>query len=56
MCDCGCTKKQGIKAQWVSKKGDRLECKECGLTILVEKPCCCKACAITCCGKVMQQI
>jgi hypothetical protein len=55
MCDCGCSKeKTRDNKQVVTKKGDRLECKECGLTVLIEKPCCCKACDITCCGKTMQ--
>jgi hypothetical protein len=54
MCDCGCTK---IKKEKVAnKKGDRLECKECGLIILVENPCCCEVCNITCCGKTLQSI
>jgi hypothetical protein len=35
-----------------NKKGDRFECKECGLVVLVENHCCCDAsCKITCCGK-----
>jgi hypothetical protein len=40
-----------------NKKGDRFECEECGLVILVENPCCCSAsCKITCCGKPLKLI
>ncbi|WP_343378012.1 hypothetical protein [Candidatus Bathycorpusculum sp.] len=38
-----------------SKKGDKLECKKCGLKILVESPCTCdSSCKITCCGKALE--
>jgi len=39
-----------------NKKGDRFECKACGLTVLVENPCRCEACNITCCGKPLKLI
>jgi len=39
-----------------NKKGDRFECEKCGLTILVENPCCCESCKITCCGKPLKLI
>jgi len=39
-----------------NKKGDRYECDECGLVILVENPCTCESCEIVCCGEPMNSI
>jgi hypothetical protein len=42
-----------------SKKGDKYECEECGLVVLVENPCggCeCEPCEVVCCGEPMKPV
>jgi len=38
----------------MTKKGERYECGECGLVVLVEDPCGCYACDLMCCGQQMK--
>jgi hypothetical protein len=38
----------------MTKKGERYECGECGLVVLVEDPCGCSACDLICCGQQMK--
>jgi len=38
----------------VKKKGERYQCEDCGLVILVEDPCGCESCEIVCCGEPMK--
>jgi hypothetical protein len=38
------------------KKGEKYECEECGLVVLVEDPCGCNACELVCCAKPMKPI
>ncbi len=39
-----------------NKKGDKFECDECGLVVLVEDPCGCEPCEIVCCGEPMKPV
>jgi hypothetical protein len=43
-----------------SKKGDKFECDECGLVVMVENPCeggCdCEPCEVMCCGEAMKPV
>ena len=39
-----------------NKKGDKYECGECGLVVLVEDPCGCEPCEIVCCGEPMKPV
>jgi hypothetical protein len=40
----------------VKKKGEKYECEECGLVVLVENPCeCDESCELVCCGEPMKQ-
>jgi hypothetical protein len=38
------------------KKGEKYECEECGLVVLVEDPCGCSACELVCCAKPMKPV
>ena len=39
----------------VKKKGEKYECEECGLLVLVENPCeCDESCELVCCGEPMK--
>jgi len=38
------------------KKGEKYECEECGLVVLVEDPCGCEACELVCCEKPMKPV
>ena len=38
------------------KKGERYQCEDCGLVILVEDPCGCESCEIVCCGEPMKPV
>jgi hypothetical protein len=38
----------------VKKKGEKYECEDCGLVVLVEDPCGCESCELVCCGKPMK--
>lgn len=40
----------------VKKKGDKYECEECGLVIVVENPCGCSACDLICCTVPMKEV
>lgn len=46
------TKKDSAK----SKKGTKLKCNLCGMTVIVDKVCGCDSCAITCCGEDMVEV
>ena len=37
------------------KKGDKYECPECGLVVLVADPCGCSSCDLICCGAPMKE-
>jgi hypothetical protein len=39
----------------VAKKGTRYECEECGMAVMVENPCECEPCQMTCCGVPMKE-
>jgi len=39
-----------------NKKGDKYECEDCGLVVLVEAPCGCESCEIVCCGEPMKPV
>ncbi len=39
-----------------NKKGDKYECEDCGLVILVEEPCGCEQTEIVCCGEPMKAV
>ena len=38
------------------KKGEKYECEECGMIILVEDPCGCEECDLICCGEPMKPV
>ena len=40
----------------VKKKGEKYECGECGLVVLVEDPCGCESCELVCCGEPMKPV
>jgi len=35
------------------KKGDKYECENCGIVVMVDEPCGCTPCDIVCCGVPM---
>ena len=37
-----------------NKTGDSYNCENCGAEVVITKPCSCKECSITCCGKPMK--
>lgn len=37
-----------------AKKGDKYECEECGMVVMVADPCSCGSCDIVCCGEPMK--
>jgi hypothetical protein len=37
------------------KKGEKLECKECGLVVVVDSPCGCTPCDLVCCGTPLEK-
>ena len=37
-----------------NENGDCYYCENCGAEVVVTKPCSCKECSITCCGKPMK--
>jgi len=39
-----------------SKKGDKYECEDCGLVIMVDEPCGCEPCEVVCCGTPMKPV
>jgi hypothetical protein len=39
-----------------NKKGDKYECEDCGLVLLVDEPCGCEPCEIVCCGTPMKPV
>ena len=39
-----------------NKKGDKYECEDCGLVVLVEDPCGCETTEIVCCGEPMKPV
>jgi len=39
-----------------TKKGTKLECKECGVVVVVEDACGCTACDLLCCGAPMKEV
>jgi len=39
-----------------NKKGDKYQCEDCGLVILVEEPCDCETTEIVCCGEPMKPL
>lgn len=41
--------KKSVKA----RKGARYVCNACGMTVAVDKECCCDPCDLTCCGQNM---
>ena len=38
----------------VKKKGEKYECEDCGLVVLIEDPCGCETCELVCCDKPMK--
>jgi len=38
------------------KKGEKYQCEDCGLVVLVEDPCGCETCELVCCAKPMKQV
>jgi hypothetical protein len=40
----------------VKKKGEKYECDECGLVVLVEDPCGCNSCELVCCSEPMKPV
>ena len=40
----------------VKKKGEKYECENCGLVVLVEDPCGCDTCELVCCEQPMKQV
>jgi len=38
------------------KKGEKYECKECGMVVVVEDVCDCDECDIICCGSPMKRV
>jgi len=40
----------------VEKKGERYECGECGLIIVVDNPCSCSQCDLMCCDVQMKEV
>lgn len=40
----------------MAKKGDRYECGECGVVMVVEDPCSCASCDLICCGVPMKEV
>jgi len=39
-----------------NKKGDKYQCEDCGLVLLVEEPCGCETTEIVCCGTPMKPV
>jgi hypothetical protein len=39
-----------------NKKGDKYQCEDCGLIVLVEEPCGCEPCEMVCCGEPMKPV
>jgi hypothetical protein len=39
-----------------NKKGDKYQCEDCGLVLLVDEPCGCEPCEIVCCGTPMKPV
>jgi len=39
-----------------NKKGDKYQCEDCGLILLVEEPCGCEPSEIVCCGTPMKAV
>lgn len=45
--------KKAVKKNVKMKKGNKLVCEECGAVVVVEEPCTCDSCGISCCGEPM---
>jgi len=39
-----------------NKKGDKYQCEDCGLVLMVDEPCGCEPCEIVCCGTAMKTV
>jgi hypothetical protein len=39
-----------------SKKGEKYQCEECGLVVVVEDPCCCEIVKLICCETPMKSV
>ena len=39
-----------------NKKGDKYQCEDCGLVLMVDEPCGCEPCEIVCCGTPMKPV
>ena len=51
----GKAKSTTMKAKAKAKKGEKYVCGACGMTVVVDKECCCDdPCDITCCGEDMK--
>lgn len=40
----------------MTKKGDKYECSECGIVVVVDDACGCAACDLICCGAPMKPV
>ena len=40
----------------MAKKGEKYKCKECGLIVVVEEPCCCETVELLCCEVPMKPV
>ena len=40
----------------MAKKGDKYQCDECGVVMVVEDPCGCSPCDVVCCSVPMKQV
>jgi len=40
----------------VKKKGEKYQCEDCGLVVLIEDPCGCETCERVCCGEPMKHV
>ena len=39
-----------------NKKGDKYQCEDCGLVLMIDEPCGCEPCEIVCCGTPMKPV
>lgn len=40
----------------VKSKGEKYECEDCGLVVMVSDPCGCESCELVCCGEPMKPV
>jgi len=51
----GCVPLESRGGDCTTKKGDKYECSECGLVVLVADSCGCSPCDLICCGVPMKE-